>query len=122
MSSSENPSRRQASLFLLAILALLLQRLAASLPVGDAEAWVINDGLRAVSFSALSGCLLSFVPYRMIRYKCLAAGIFGYSLADMLVCLMWYGFSVGGYTFATASQLAGFLVMSGLYWVRQEPP
>lgn len=99
------------------MLILVTQRLLASLPVGNI-AWIINDILRAASFTALSFFAVSLISYSNLRLKCLMAAVAGWASADLLQCLIWYSTGWGGYWIATAMEATGFIVMAAIYWRR----
>lgn len=99
------------------LILLVAQRLLGVLP-GYSIVWVLNDILRAASFTALSFFALSLISYRNLRLKCLMAAVCGWASADLLQCVIWYSTGWGGYWIATAMELAGFVAMSAWYWHR----
>jgi len=101
------------------MLTLLSQRLLIVLPGMTKPAlWAANDSLRALGYAALAAWVLAQVPWSNLRAKCLTAAILGYAAADVLVCLLWYGWHLGGYRFACTLQLIGFGGAAAFYWWR----
>ena len=102
----------------MAIWTLVFQRLVPLLLGGSGYGWQINDLLRCASFAAFAAWGVFYVPWGQLRTKCLLAAVFGYSVADLLVSIVWYTWRPFGYATVCAAQLAGFVVMAVWYYRR----
>lgn len=98
-------------------LTLVLLHLVPVLPDGE-WLWKINDSVRALSFAVIATCMISLVPWRALKEKCLVAAIAGYGWADFLSCLLWYGLDLDWFWLSTILQAGGFLYFFSLYWWR----
>lgn len=116
--SSLSENRAPGRLLWLAILTPLLQRLLVALPATDPVFWMVGDTLRAVAYAALAAWCTSLIPYRHLREKCLSAAFMGYGVADTAICVLWYGWDVGGFLPATLVLAMGFFGAAILYWAR----
>lgn len=110
-------SRKSLTIILLGMLTLLLQRLA-TLLLDGAPAWVASDLLRALFGVCLSYAVVQFVDWRDLRWKCLCAAIFGFCVADLIVCCLWYLLKIGGFKLAATIESVLFIGFAALYWVR----
>jgi len=102
----QNPHRKAlAKKWLLGIiLAGVLQRLS-FLPLDGESAWVVNDCLRTLIACMLCYALVSFIDYKELKNKCISAALFGFFVADLVVCILWYVFEFGGYLEACVLQV-----------------
>lgn len=80
--------------------------------------WYLNDVGRAAFTSVLSFAFLKYISYRDLKLKCIVAAFFGFSVADLLICIIWYAFDLYGYVSAILIQAALMCVMFMLYWFR----
>lgn len=105
------------TIILLGMLTLLLHRLL-TLLLDGALAWVASEFVRALFGVFLSYAVLQFVDWRDLKWKCLCAAIFGFCVADLIVCILWYEFKIGGFKLAATIESVLFIGFAALYWVR----
>lgn len=80
--------------------------------------WQFNDIARAAFSCGLSYAFLRYISYLDLKLKCIAAIFFGYSVADLLICLIYYKYNIGGYLLATSIQITSMIVTFIIYWFR----
>ncbi|CAB5155672.1 hypothetical protein UFOVP150_22 [uncultured Caudovirales phage] len=118
MLANKNQPARTAPLLLLGTLILTLRLLPIPLPHDGYMAWVVNDIYRAAFECALSFAFLRYVLYVDLKIKVVVAALFGYSLADLMVCFIWYTLHLHHYLLASSVQFIVVLATSVIYWMR----
>lgn len=118
MLANKNQQARTAPLLLLGTLILTLRHLPIPLPHDGHMAWVVNDIYRAAFECALSFAFLRYVLYVDLKIKVVVAALFGYSIADLIVCVIWYTFHLHNYFVASSLQFIVVIGTSAIYWLR----
>lgn len=70
---------------------LLLRHLLALLPAPASWQWQVADVMRAMGMAATLALVAQLIPWNQLRYKCFAAALCGYYVADAVLCAIWYG-------------------------------
>lgn len=87
--------QNRSVLFPAAIVSLLaLLRLLTILLDGDPIIWPMTDFMRTLAFAVGMAWLVSAIPYNRLKEKCLSAAAFGYVVADVFICILWYVFRI----------------------------
>lgn len=81
--------KNRGVLFPVAIVCLLASLPLTSLLPFD-YVWKIVDSVRTLAFMLCAWWLTVSIPYARLREKCLAAAVFGYLVADLIICFLWY--------------------------------
>lgn len=102
---------------LYAMLILISHRLTVAL-LDASWVWKLNDIGRAAFVCALSFSFLHYISYRDLKLKCVVAAFFGYSLADLIVCIIWYTLDFRGYFLVLSIQSVLMIFTFMLYWFR----